>query len=252
MNVWRALAVSAAAAVLGCGGPEFEPVTVSVRAPDREGEVVPIAAAEFTMLPFDIDSLYRALERKNQAGPPPDSAAVQRLNEEFFRTDSLAISGDSLLAARQSALQTIRDRRSPEYRAAFQAFQSAQARRDSLAAARDSAEARFARARTEYKRARAVWEAAAWDGFPEAQERLYAGVPPPRDSTGAETLFTQRTRNDGTFTVYLAPRTWWVAGRAAVPRAVQKVYRWNESFVVEEEPLTVELTGDEAKVLNTF
>jgi hypothetical protein len=30
------------------------------------------------------------------------------------------------------------------------------------------------------------------------------------------------------------------------------VYRWNEGFTVEDEPVTVELTGEDAVVLNTY
>ena len=227
-------------------------MTVAVRAPDMAGEVQAIEGAELTLLPFDIDSLYRALEERNQAGPPPPQDTVEAAFQRFYAADTALVTADSALAARQAALEAIEDRASPEYREAFQAYERAQERRDSLATARDSLQAGFAPVRDAYNRARLTWEGSAWDGFDERSEELYAGVPPPTDSLREELPFRQRTGDEGTFTVHLAPRRWWVAGRVAVPGSVHDVYRWNVPFEVGEEPVTVELTGENAEIVYTY
>lgn len=236
----------------GCGGPEFQLVTVSVRAPDRDGQVVPIVGADLTLLPFDIDSVYTALEERNQAGPKPSTDALEVLFQTFFTADTALIGADSLLVQRQAALEGLTDRTTPEYRAAFNAYQQAQERRDSIAAARDSAEARFAPAREAYNRARSTWEASAWDGFNETNEERYQQVQAPQDTAGAELAFKHKTGEDGTFRVSLAPGRWWVAGRAGVPGSTRQLYRWNVAFTVGEEAVTVELTGENAELLNAY
>jgi hypothetical protein len=251
MNLRGAILGSAAALALGCGGGA-QPVTISVQAPSRDGQVQPIEGATITIVPFDIDSVYTALEEKNQPGPRPDSTAVESLYQAFTAADSALIAAESTLVSRQRTLEGISDRASPEYRAAFQAFEQADRQRTELSAARDSAEATYAPAREAYQRARTTWEGSAWDGFTPIQEQLYGQVEAPTDSAGNEIPFQERTRADGTFTVYLQPGRWWAAGRAPVPGSVRTVYRWNEGFTVGDGPVTVELTGDNAIVLNTY
>jgi hypothetical protein len=251
MNLRGGFLAGIAVLTLGCG-EVVAPVTVSVQAPNRQGEVVPIPGAELTLLPFDIDSVYAALEEKNQAGPQPSSDAVESLYQAFYQADTSLISADSLVAERQRGLEGISDRASPEYREAFAAYQRAQDRRDSLATAEDSTEARYVPAREAYNRARGTWEAAAWDGFGPISEQFYSGVAPPRDSVGEELGFKHRTGEDGTFTVNLAEGRWWVAGRVAVPGSPHEVYRWNVPITVEGDPERVELTGDNAKTILTY
>ncbi len=252
MTLRGALAAGLTAAVLGCGGPGFQPVTVRVQAPDMTGKVVPVAGAELTLLPFDIDSLYKSLEGKNQAGPTPQPDSVEALFEAYTQADESLPRADSMLGVRQSALEQIRDRTSDEYREAFAAYQNAQKARDSLAAARDSLNVRYAPAREAYNRARQTWEAAAWDGFAEAQEKLYSTVESPHDSAGEETTWKHKTGEDGTFKFWVAKGQWWLAGRVGVPGSVHEVYRWNVPITVGNEPLTVELTGEQAKRLKTY
>jgi hypothetical protein len=251
MRVCAALAIGLLAA-LGCGEPERQPVTVSARAPAGDGEVVAIPGAELTLLPFDIDSLYAALEERNQAGPPPAADTIQDYYQAFYQADTALPTADSLLAERVAELDVLTDRTSEAYRKAFAAYERAQTYRDSLSMARDSAEARYAPLRDEYNRARAQWEASAWDGFAEETEELYGGVPPPEDSAGTAVGFQHRTGQDGSFTVHLAPGPWWVAGRVPVPRTVNELYRWNVPFTVGEEPVRVELTGENAETLFTY
>jgi hypothetical protein len=252
MTLRGALAAGLMAAVMGCGGPDFQPVTVRVQAPDVTGKVVPIAGAEFTLLPFDIDSLYKALEEKNQAGPMPQTDSLEALFQAFTQADESLPRSDSLLSVKQSALEEIRDRTSDEYRQAFAAYQNAQTERDSLAAARDSLNARYAPAREAYNRARKTWEASAWDGFSKEQEKVYSIAEAPHDSAGEETTWKQKTGEDGTFKFWVKPGRWWLVGRVGVPGSVHEVYRWNVPITVGKEPLTVELTGDQAKRLKTY
>ena len=245
------IVVGLAVALAACG-PGTSRVTVSVQAAGRQGEVAPIPGAELTLLPFDIDSVYTALEEKNAPGPAPTQDTVEARYQEFYRADTALLSADSLVAARQATLEGIQNRASPEYREAFAAYEQALKRRDSISAARDSAEARYAPVRESYNRARATWESSAWDGFAQINEKLYAEVSPPQDSAGAEVPFTQRTGPDGTFTVHLQPGPWWVAGRVAVPGSAHEVYRWNVPFTVGQEPTTVELTGENAEIVSTY
>lgn len=251
MMLRGAFLAGAAALALGCGEGS-QPVTVRVQAPSSRGEVRPIEGATLTILPFDIDSLYTALEEKNQPGPRPDSTQLEMLYQEFTGSDSALIAAESTLVSRQRELEGISDRASPAYRQAFEAFQQAERQRTELSAARDSAEVAYSPARDAYQRARGTWESSAWDGFEAIQEQRYAEVEAPTDTAGNEVPFQQRTGPDGTFTVMLEPGRWWVAGRAPVPGSVRTVYRWNEGFTVADEPVTVELTGDDAIVLNTY
>lgn len=249
----RGFALAAlAAAALGCGGPEVQPVTASVRAPNPAGEVVPIVGLDLTLLPFDIDSLYRTLEEKNQSGPKPSAEPIEVLYQDFFAADTGLLAADSVLVARQAELEPLTDRASQQYRDAFNAYERAQGRRDSVAAARDSAQAVYAPAREDYNRRLQTWEGSAWDGFEDAQENLYAAVEAPRDSAGEEIAFKHRTGEDGTFKISVAPGRWWLAGRIGVPGSVHEVYRWNVPFRVEDQPVTVELTGENAEVLNSY
>lgn len=253
MKLRGGLVIGLAAAFLGCGGPDVEKVTVIVQAPDRQGEVVPIEGAQLTILPFDIDSVYAALERKNQPGTAPATESVEKSYQAFYRADSGLVAAESLVVTRQAEVGTITDRTSPEYREAFAAFEEAEDRRDSLAQAKDSAEVRYAPARDGYNRARGTWEAAAWDGFGSIQEQSYGVVDAPRDSAGSELGFQHKTGEDGTFTLYLSPGTWWVAGRVPVPGSPHEVYRWNVPFRVPlEGSARVELTGENAKILYTY
>jgi hypothetical protein len=252
MTLRGALAAGLLGAVLGCGGPGYQPVTVHVEAPDVTGKVVPVAGAELRLLPFDIDSLYRELEAKNQAGPEPQPDSVETLFLAFTQADTSLPKADSVVSARQSAVETIRDRTSDEYRQAFTAYEAAQKTRDSVAASRDSLNARYAPARETYNRARQTWEMGAWDGFTEAQDKLYSRVNAPKDSAGQEATWKQKTGEDGTFKFWVPEGRWWLAGRVAVPGSVHEVYRWNEPFTVGDEPVTVEITGDQAKRLKTY
>jgi hypothetical protein len=252
MRLRGAFAVGLLLTALGCGGAEYEPVTVKVQAPDRTGKVVPIAGAELTLLPFDIDSLYKALEAKNQAGPEPSAEALEALYQAFNSADTALPRADSMIGARQAALEQIKDRASDEYRTAFKEFEQAQKTRDSIAAARDSAEARYSPAREAYNRARLTWETSAWDQFNDVQEKLYKQAKAPHDSAGKEIAWRHKTGEDGTFKIWVGPGRWWIAGRTAVPGSVHDVYRWNEPFTVDGGPVTVELTGDKAKKIKTY
>ncbi|MBA2563965.1 MAG: hypothetical protein H0V09_00905, partial [Gemmatimonadetes bacterium] len=186
------------------------------------------------------------------AGPEPGTDSLEVLYQAFTAGDSALLAADSTLAYRQGALDEITDRASDAYRAAFAAFDSAQQGRERVAAQRDSAEGRYAPAREAYNKARATWENSAWDSFADVQKRLYGEIQAPQDSLGQELGFKHRTRDDGTFKVWLMPGKWWVAGRVAVPGSVHKQYRWNVPFTVADEPVTVELTPENAKVLNTY
>jgi hypothetical protein len=252
MTLRGALAAGLMAAVLGCGGPDFQPVTVRIQAPDVNGKVVPVPGAELTLLPFDIDSLYKSLEEKNQAGPMPQADSVETLFLAYTQADESLPKADSMLSVRQSQLEQIGDRTSEEYREAFAAYQNAQKQRDSLAVARDSLNARYAPAREAYNRARQTWESSAWDGFSNEQEKVYATVEAPHDSAGEETTWKQKTGEDGTFKFWVRPGRWWLVGRVGIPGSVHEVYRWNVPITVRKEPLTVELTGDQAKRLKTY
>ena len=252
MTLRGALAAGLMAAVLGCGGGDFQPVTVRVQAPDVSGKVVPVVGAEFTLLPFDIDSLYKALEEKNQAGPTPQTDSIEALFQAYTQADEALPRSDSLLSVKQSALEGIRDRTSDAYREAFAAYQNAQKERDSLATERDSLNATYAPALEAYKKARQTWETSAWDGFTAAQEKAYAAVEAPHDSAGEETTWKHKTGEDGTFKFWVKPGRWWLAGRVGVPGSVHEVYRWNVPITVGNEPLTVELAGDQAKRLKTY
>ncbi len=247
-----AFAAGLLAAVLACGGPGYQPVTLRVQAPNVAGEVVPVHGAEFTLLPFDIDSLYAVLEAKNQAGPEPQPDSLEALFQAFTTADLSLPRADSLLLERQSALEGIKDRTSPEYRAAFEAYQTAQKDREALAAARDSLNARYAPAREAYNRARENWETAAWDGFSDAQEKLYGVVETPRDSAGEETTWKQKTGEDGSFKFWVPKGRWWLVGRVGVPGSVHEVYRWNVPLTVAGEPATLEIGGDQAKRIQTY
>ena len=252
MTLRGALAVGLMAAAMGCGGPDFQPVTVRVQAPDVTGKVVPIPGAEFTLLPFDIDSLYKALEEKNQAGPQPQPDSIEALFQAFTQADEALPHADSLLTEKQSALEAIKDRTSDAYRDAFAGYQAAQKGRDSLSAAAESLNARYAPAQEAYKKARQTWEVSAWDGFSNEQEKMYAAVEAPHDSAGEETTWKQKTGEDGSFKFWIKPGRWWLAGRVGVPGSVHEVYRWNVPITVGKAPLSVELTGDQAKRLKTY
>jgi hypothetical protein len=252
MSLLRSTIPILALSVLACGGPDVQPVTVRVSAPSVVGEVVPIAGADLTLLPFDIDSVYAELEKKNQAGAQPDTAQVEAAFQAFYGADTALVAADSLMMARQRALEPLTDRTSPQYREAFNAYRRAEQRRDSVSAERDSAEARFGPIREGYNRARATWEASAWDGLDRISERQYELVSAPEDTAGEELPFKHRTKEDGSFTVHLGKGRWWVAGRAAVPGATRQLYRWNQGFTVGEQPVTVELTGENARRLSTY
>lgn len=251
MKVRGAIAAVVCAAALGCG-EGTTPVTVSVHAPNGSGQTVPIEGADLTLLPFDVDSLYGALQERNEAGPEPSTESLEVLYQTFFAADTALIAADTALVQAQTRLSGIEDRASSEYREAFNGFEAAQSRREAASAARDSAEAAYAPARESYNRARSVWESSAWDGFDAANEELYASVPPPQDSAGEETTFQHRTNAEGTFKVWVKPGRWWAAGRVAVPGSTRQVYRWNVPFTVGKEPVTVELTGENATILNTY
>jgi hypothetical protein len=252
MKLRGGLALGLIAAALGCGGPDYQPVTVTVRAPNAKGEVVPMEGAELTLLPFDIDSLYKALESKNQAGPEPKPGGLTDLFVTFSQADTLLPHADSLVLARQDSTEKIKDRTSDAYREAFRAYQEAQKARDSLAGVRDSLEKRLSAAREAYNNARETWESSAWDGFDAAQEKLYANAPVPHDSAGEDATWKQKAGADGTFKLWVAPGKWWWAGRVGVPGSTHEVYRWNVPFIVDGEPVQVQLTGDQAKRMEAF
>jgi hypothetical protein len=225
-----ALATAAHLAVLAaCERPRDVAVRVSIPGPDSVE--TPVTGIGLVALPYDRDSVLRALEAASRS-PRPDTARLQRLFREFrapfnaytatvFAAGQLRDSLDRLKAQLDSLPRGV-----PEYRERYAEFTRLT---DSLAALRKRAE----QSRGELDRARA--------SFVERSETLRAAIRHWEDSTYAgydsitRALAAQRHRDpvtdttgaDGWAHFSLASGRWWIYGRSWDATDPNAEWYWN-------------------------
>ena len=199
--------------------------------PGPDSVETPVTGIGLVALPYDRDSVLRALETASRS-PRPDTAELQRLFREFrapfniytatvFAAGQLRDSLDRLKGQLDSL-----PRGAPEYRERYAEFTRLT---DSLAALRKRAE----QSRGELDRARA--------SFVERSETLRATIRHWEDSTYAgydsitRALAAQRHRDpvtdttgaDGWAHLSLGPGRWWIYGRSWDATDPNAEWYWN-------------------------
>jgi len=226
------LALAAAAQLAGltaCERPRDVAVRVSIPGPDSVE--TPVTGIGLVALPYDRDSVLRALEAASPA-PRPDTAELQRLFREF-RAPFTAYTGTVFAAGqlrdsldRHKAQLDSLPRSTPEYRERYAEFTRMT---DSLAALRKRAE----QSREALDRARAT--------FVERSDTLRAAIRHWEDSTYSgydsitRALASQRHRDpvtdttgaDGWAHFSLAPGRWWIYGRSWDATDPNAEWYWN-------------------------
>ncbi|HEX2635870.1 MAG TPA: hypothetical protein VHL81_02020 [Gemmatimonadales bacterium] len=224
-----ALTTALLATVVACGGPREVAVRVSIPGPDSVE--TPVTGVGLVALPYDRDSVLRALEARART-PRPPSAPLESLFAAFrgpftaysATTYRLGKLRDSL-AASKAELDTL-PRNAPAYARIHEEFGRLS---DSLSAG----QARAERARDELDRARREfvtrsdtlrlrmrqWEDSTYQGYDSIVRglALRAGHDAVTDTTGA----------DGWAHLKLPPGRWWVYARSWDATDPNAEWYWN-------------------------
>jgi hypothetical protein len=215
--------------LLGCGGPRE--LAVQVLVPDLNGVETPLPGVEVAALPYDRDSVLRALEGRAPTGRPHTreldslfqafrvpfltfARAAWEVEQVRRQRDSLAARGAASPKATPGAgelgmmLQHVEDslrRLQPRLEAA----------RSALGAARDTLWPRIERLQADVRR----WELSAYAGYDTivrgfARDRLRLGFADTTDAGG----WARLTLNSG---------RWWIYARSPDPRDPNAQWYWN-------------------------
>jgi len=214
---------------------------------NAEGEAVPLSGVQIDILPYDIDSLYAALEAGSNPGPPPSADSIRGLAQVYQDAcASYRVTGDSIESVRQQATEIANreGQTSDAYRAAFERYQALVAREEQRFEACQNVTDGYTSVRNAYREARREWEGRAWpeEAFVQ-QESLLVGDRP---------IQRVETNPQGTATVTVPNGTWWVLGDAPVPGSISQEYRWNERIEADGGALTVELSPETADLEPVF
>jgi hypothetical protein len=211
-----------------CGGPER--VRVRALVPGLDGRAGPVPGVAVVALPYDRDSVLRALEAR-AASPRPSTALLDSLFERFrapFAALSAADERMRALADSQAAIQArlgALAREAPErpdVAAAAErlgaALAAATRERDAATAALDAARAAFGPASDSVRRALKGWEDSTYRDYSQATEGLVMRAGPGVVDT---------TRADGSATVVVGPGRWWIYARAWDALDPNAEWYWN-------------------------
>lgn len=247
MGILRgALAAALALATVVACSTETE-LTIRAAGENAEGETVPMSGVQLDIVPYDIDSLYAALEAESNPGPPPSADSIRQLAQIYQDAcASYRVTGDSIEGVREQATEIANreGQTSDAYRAAFERYQALVAREEQRFEACQNVTDDYTTVRNAYREARSEWEGRAW---PEqafvAQESLLVGERP---------LQRVETDPEGVAAVTVPNGTWWILGDAPVPGSISQEYRWNERVEAGGGALTVELTPETADLEPVF
>ncbi|MGH7560402.1 MAG: hypothetical protein ACRENB_05210 [Gemmatimonadales bacterium] len=191
-------------------------VAVEVRIPDPDGIATPIPGTLVVALPYDRDSILRALESR-AGGPRPHTSTLDSLFQAFrgpfdtfarlaWRAERLRARRDSTgNAAARAALDDSLAQLEPELERA----------RTELDRARQAYWPRIEKLRLEVRR----WETTAYAGYDTivrslARDRLREGVADTTDALGRAAL-------------RLGPGSWWIHARSPDPADPNAEWYWN-------------------------
>ena len=230
-RLWYVLAL----AVVACERPNDVAVRVSIPGPDSVS--APVPGAGLIALPYDRDSVLRALATAARS-PRPSTKELDSLFQQFripfsnyakagYEAEQLRRSQDSL----KSRLDSL-PRNAPEYRSLYARFgeqssalSAAEKREKSARTALDAARATFV-ARSDTLRARVRrWEDSTYQGYDSIVRELSRarGMTAVTDTTGA----------DGWAHFHLQKGPWWIYARS-----------WDASDANAEWYWNVKVTGD--------
>jgi hypothetical protein len=215
--------------LLGCDGPRQ--LAVQVLVPDLRGVATPLPGVEVAALPYDRDSVLRALESRAPTGRPH----TRELDSLFqaFREPFLAFARaawdveqarrlrDSLAARRGAAspgtpgareLDLMLQHAEDSLRRLTPRLEGA---RSALSAARDTLWPRIEQLQAEVRR----WELSAYAGYDTivrgfARDRLKLGIADTTDTGGWASLSLNSGR-------------WWIYARSPDPRDPNAQWYWN-------------------------
>lgn len=204
---------------------------MQVLLPGLDGAPAPAPGVVLIALPYDRDSLIKALESR-AATPRPSTALLDSLFARFresYGALAAADAGVRALSDSQAALAKRLeglDRKGEAYRQGYAAFTAlgralalAEKRRDSANAVRQSARSAFGPAADSARRALKGWEDSTYRDYERTTDRLAreAGVQPVTDTTG----------KDGHVTLSLKPSRWWIYARSWDATDPNAEWYWN-------------------------
>lgn len=246
MGILRAaLATVSVVVAVGCS-TETE-LTIRAVGENAEGETVPHSGVQLDILPYDIDSLYAALEAETNPGEPPSADSIRFLAQRYQDAcASYRVTGDSIETVRQQATEIANreGQTSDAYRQTFERYQGLVAREEQRFDACQNVTDDYTSVRNAYREARGEWEGRAWpeEAFARQESLMVGEHPLQRVETGPE----------GTATVTVPNGTWWILGDAPVPGSISQQYRWNVRIEATGGQLGVELTPENATLEPVF
>lgn len=221
-------------------------LTVEVRTEGADGATAPVENLAVEILPYDRDSLFAAMAAAADTPEPQVPAAIQARLDSVRALQATWRDVESRWNEVRDSLRTISerieglDRRSREYREAFDRFNSMEGRERSLNRQRQTAFDAFTELQSvtqgQLDSVRAViesWEDVAFADFADIQASLL-------DALGQE-IHYDTTDAQGMFTTTLPSGDWWVHTRVTVPEG--ELY-WN---VLTGGVDTLRLTPDNAE-----
>ena len=247
MGILRGALAAAIALVTGVACSTETELTIRAVGQGAEDEPVPLSGVQLDILPYDIDSLYAALEAGSNPGPPPSADSIRDLAQVYQDAcASYRVTGDSIEAARQESTEIANreGQTSDAYRAAFERYQALVAREEERFEACQAVTDDYTAVRNAYREARSEWESRAWpeEAFVR-QESLLVGEQP---------IHRVETDPQGVAAVTVRNGTWWVLGDAPVPGSISQKYQWNERIEAEGGELAVELSPETADLDPVF
>lgn len=221
-------------------------LTVEVHTEGAEGATTPVANLEVEILPYDRDSLFAVLISQADSPEPQVPAAIQARLDSVRALQATWREVEGRWNEVRDSLRTISDRiesmdrRSREYREAFDSFNSMEGRERSLNNQRQAAFDEFTNLQSvtqgQLDSVRAViesWEDIAFADFADVQADLLSAL--------GQDIHYDTTDANGFLTTTLSGGDWWVHARVTVPTG--ELY-WN---VLTGGVDTLRLTPDNAE-----
>ena len=199
-------------------------MAVRVSIPNVHGVETPVPDVILTFVPYDRDSVIRALERK--AGSRPHTRELDSLfrafREPFNAYLAVTLQLERLRAARDSLAAGAGDQegsRNPRLAAIRDSLAALEPAHQRARAALDQARAALWPRMDSLRQAVHQWEAGAYAGYAGATKDLAAraGVNPVSDTTDA----------GGWATIHIPAGRWWVTGRTIDPADPNAEWYWN-------------------------
>lgn len=199
--------------------------------PGPDGALTPASGVALVALPYDRDSVLLALEAKAGA-PRPSTAILDSLYRRFRQPFTAFASATFAAEQARDSLERIRrqldsmPRDNPDYSRLFATWQRLaddrsryERVRDSVAKRLDAARRAFGPAADSARAMLRAWEDSTYRGYEDITAALarQRGVQPVTDTTGA----------DGTTTLTLKGRPWWIYARAWDPTDPNAEWYWN-------------------------